>query len=302
MAGEGKESLVPLGGGDGGKYGATGFDAPPMHMQTYTAGEDSSRLAEMAKEFGLARQRQARRNVRERVSAPLSKLNAFVYERMLDPEFQNVRIRSIYTSHGSLDIDDDEGLLARLPSWKEDEGESVDPHAHGMDGDLVSAVLGIIKGMVGPAILYLPHGFANAGWVCAIPILIMATILFLSSSSCLLESWKLESEKAQSEAMPLEGGRKKSKRTILSYPELAYRALGPTGETIVKVGIAAMQSGVCLNYLIFVPQNPLTKGNSRPSKGKATHTKVSNILPFSGQNIPRARDWSRNPIWRSPNQ
>ena len=45
------------------------------------------------------------------------------------------------------------------------------------------------------------------------------------------------------------------KRHMLSYPELAYRALGPTGETIVKTGIAMMQSGVCLTYLIFVPQN-----------------------------------------------
>jgi proton-coupled amino acid transporter len=42
---------------------------------------------------------------------------------------------------------------------------------------------------------------------------------------------------------------------LLSYPELAYRALGARGETMVKAGIALMQSGVCLTYLIFVPQN-----------------------------------------------
>ena len=62
-----------------------------------------------------------------------------------------------------------------------------------MGGDLVSATLGIIKGIVGPAILYLPHGFANAGYVSAISILTLATCLFLSSSVCLLDSWKLES-------------------------------------------------------------------------------------------------------------
>ena len=43
--------------------------------------------------------------------------------------------------------------------------------------------------------------------------------------------------------------------TFLSYPELAYRALGENGEKIVKLGIGLMQSGVCLTYLIFVPQN-----------------------------------------------
>lgn len=251
------EDTVLAHNGNSKKYGATGGFNPAMQMQTYTAGEDSSRLAEMAKEFGLARQRQARQNIRERAPLPLSSLNAFVYERMLDPGFADVRMRSIYTSHQELDSDDEEGrrLLNRLPSWREDPSEEPqDPHAHGMGGDLVSAVLGIIKGMVGPAILYLPHGFANAGWVCAIPVLIFSTILFMSSSACLLDSWKFESDRAAM-AASLESGLKRSKRTILSYPELAYRALGPTGEKIVKVGIAAMQSGVCLTYLIFVPQN-----------------------------------------------
>lgn len=36
----------------------------PRHLQTYTAGEDSSRLASSAKELGLARQRQKRTQVR----------------------------------------------------------------------------------------------------------------------------------------------------------------------------------------------------------------------------------------------
>ncbi len=248
------EILVPL---ENKKYGTADGSVPRIHMQTYTAGEDSSRLAERAKEFGLAYQRQTRQNVRERVPVPLSMLNAFVYERMLDPGFADVRMRSIYTSHSDFGFDDDEGqrLLMRLPSWREDTDDAEDPHAHGMGGDLISAVLGIIKGMVGPAILYLPHGFANAGLVCAVPILALATILFLSSSACLLDSWKIESQKSKAETMSLDIGQGKSKRTILSYPELAGRALGPTGETIVKVGIAAMQSGVCLTYLIFVPQN-----------------------------------------------
>jgi proton-coupled amino acid transporter len=149
--------------------------------------------------------------------------------------------------------------------------------------------LGIIKGMVGPAILYLPHGFASAGYVVALPIMLISTTLFLYSSACLLDAWKLESTKMNDTGegdgllydatngggggggkMPNNNNNTKNNngtthhrrqaskqalRQMLSYPELAYRALGPRGESLVKAGIALMQSGVCLTYLIFVPQN-----------------------------------------------
>jgi solute carrier family 36 (proton-coupled amino acid transporter) len=223
------------------------------HVQTYTAGEDCSRLAEMAREFGLHHQRKPRHQVRERVKAPLHRLRTFLVDRILDPEFANIRIRSVYTSQNAFGFDQESRLLlGRPPSWLEDGSSETEKigeeavHAHGLGGDLPSAVLGIIKGMVGPAILYLPHGFANAGWALATPILFLSTILFLSSSACLLDSWRLESVKAT---------KTDQRRVILSYPELSYRGLGRPGETLVKVGIALMQSGVCLTYLIFVPQN-----------------------------------------------
>lgn len=226
-----------------------------LHMQTYTAGEDNNRLAEMAKEFGLKQHRQPRRQVREVVSTPLSSLTEFFHERFLHHEFANVRLRSVFTSHNDYD-DDEEGreLIGLPPKWQEDtpEEDIQDPHLPPTGGDLTSAVLGIIKGMVGPAILYLPHGFAKAGWIFAIPCLILSTCLFLASSACLLDAWRLESAKSNSAELLLP---EKSKRTILSYPELAHRALGSTGEAFVKIGIALMQSGVCLTYLIFVPQN-----------------------------------------------
>ena len=225
-----------------------------LYMSTYTAGEDDNRLAEMAKEFGLAQHRKSRRQVRERVNTPLSTLTGFFNERLLHHEFADVRLRSVFTSKDFAD-DDEEGkeLMGRPPRWEDplrDDGFE-DPHLPS-GGDLTSAVLGIIKGMVGPAILYLPHGFAKAGWVFAIPCLMVSTTLFLASSACLLESWKIENAKSNNDGKLLSS---KSKRSILSYPELAYRALGSTGETFVKIGIAFMQSGVCLTYLIFVPQN-----------------------------------------------
>jgi hypothetical protein len=150
-------------------YGATSNTAPipelsnpTPHMQTYTAGEDGSRLASMAREFGLQHQRRPRTQIRERVNVPLNSLRGFFYERILDPQFANVRMRSVYTSRDD-DVDvglgEEEGVEAvmRRPfSWKEDDfggvfadEEIVDPHAEGLGGDLSAAVLGIIKGMVG---------------------------------------------------------------------------------------------------------------------------------------------------------
>jgi proton-coupled amino acid transporter len=152
-----------------------------------------------------------------------------------------------------------------MPEWLEKiEHEEEDMHAHGVGGDLTSAVLGIIKGMVGPAILYLPHGLANTGWALAFPMMAVTTCMFLYSSQCLLDTWRLEHDKMKqrmerrfshgtpattengTEGQPLIENVQRYKMIFLSYPELAYRALGEKGERAIKVGIALMQSGVCL--------------------------------------------------------
>jgi solute carrier family 36 (proton-coupled amino acid transporter) len=171
----------------------------------------------------------------------------------------------------------------------EREEEDLHDH-HGIGGDLTSAVLGIIKGMVGPAILYLPHGLAHSGYALAIPIMIVATLLFLFSCQCLLDSWRLEHSRLLQQVYEIEQARLGRQNTVeegqehpitekslllpvrlendgkpelphhkrtfyLSYPELAYRAFGTRFEQLVKLGITLMQSCVCLTYLIFVPQN-----------------------------------------------
>jgi hypothetical protein len=116
-------------------------------------------------------------------------------------------------------------------------------------GNLIPSVLGIIKGMVGPAILYLPHGFAGAGYATALPIMAISTILFLHSSQCLLDAWRYELEQLdddddddklvveeedgdddlhallEEEEEPLEGRDNIKLKQVksLSYPDLAYR-------------------------------------------------------------------------------
>lgn len=182
-------------------------------------------------------------------------------EELTDEQQKKQQQQEIITLQKQLSIEQGED--------KEDQ-HTIDPHAAGLGGSLSSATLGIIKGMVGPAILYLPHGFASAGYLVAVPVLLLSTLLFLWSSECLLESWKVESDRVNrkqhrllsvdttttnNNKQQIMRKNKSKKRIILSYPELAYRAFGSRGEKLVQIGISLMQSGVCLTYLIFVPQN-----------------------------------------------
>jgi hypothetical protein len=290
------------------------------HLKTYTAGEDGSRLAEMAKQFGLENSRRPRKQVRDEnahrrggsfllsgdlVMNAIGPTGQKVVNLVLrDSSVEVARMRAVYSlgyyprradsfsDYGLVDaglLTETERLHRRqssaMPEWLEEiEQEEEDLHAHGVGGDLTSAVLGIVKGMVGPAILYLPHGLAVTGWALAFPMMATTTLMFLYSSRCLLDAWRLEHDRmhrvmkkeetitatAENENQPLlmasiEEGEETTtakpqeqrayKMTFLSYPELAYRALGERGERVIKIGIALMQSGVCLTYLIFVPQN-----------------------------------------------
>ncbi|CAJ1959844.1 unnamed protein product [Cylindrotheca closterium] len=156
----------------------------------------------------------------------------------------------------------------------DDDEESVDETIDvEVGGSITAAVFGIIKGTIGGAVLFLPRGFQMAGYALAIPIMILSTASYLYSANRLLECWRVEKAKAamidEIRALLLEGSPKMYGSTkageelkqqpseggkLLSYPELARRAFG-SGAFCVELGIATMQFGVCLTYLIFVPQN-----------------------------------------------
>ena len=272
-------------------------------MKTYTAGEDGGRLAEMAKAFGLEHQRRPRKQVREKSPIRSRPLYTRAMRRLVqDHSIEVAQMRAAYARqrHDNdedhwhmddvgvvLDLDKEHQLPSDMPSWMEEiEWEEENLHAHGVGGDLTSAVLGIIKGMVGPAILYLPHGLAKSGYAVAIPIMLLVTFLFLFSCECLLDCWRMEhvrllrqleeehnnfrqsfsarsspeegsllcQEENDTECTTLLGGSSgpsddlsHQKRTFfLSYPELAYKAYGLWFEHLVKLGITLMQSCVCL--------------------------------------------------------
>jgi hypothetical protein len=149
---------------------------PYFSLKTYTAGEDGSRLAEMAKEFGLQNQRQPRKQVRPEttpthphvvVEPATVTARQRVTNIIQDHSIEVARMRAVYSrqrhDHRTTDLHlEDVGVLdmtttggppqqwdSDAPDWLERiEQEEEDLHAHGVGGDLTSAVLGVIKGCV----------------------------------------------------------------------------------------------------------------------------------------------------------
>jgi hypothetical protein len=158
-------------------------------------------------------------------------------------------------------VDERRVVATRVEETDEEDEEVVVIQDSVAGGSLGAAIFGIIKGTVGPAILYLPHGFLHSGYAVAIPSMLFATSMFIYNSYRLLACWKVESTKQHEMAQHIEQvlglttiQETKYTPTLLTYPELARRALG-RGAFFVELGIALMQFGVCLTYLIFVPQN-----------------------------------------------
>mmetsp|Transcript_25977 Transcript_25977/g.39891 ORF Transcript_25977/g.39891 Transcript_25977/m.39891 type:complete len:589 (+) Transcript_25977:221-1987(+) len=272
----------------------------PLAM-TYVAGEDKGRLRSVAAYFGIE----------ERMPKGFRSL-------MNDSTLASARMHSVGILGGEERVGAD-GHVHELTITKRKLGTTIPNYGDLMDlfhhdpvelrakpveadeyeeiildtvegGSLTAAVFGIIKGTVGPAILYLPRGFQISGYAVAIPSMILAMTSYLYSANRLLECWREESIKIQKGAERLEeiqalllGDPKTGKPyygsttsasssstrapleihadledqlspKLLTYPELARRALGGWA-FFVTFGIASMQFGVCLTYLIFVPQN-----------------------------------------------
>lgn len=220
-----------------------------------------------------------------------------VWNQFAGDTLTNARMHTVSTSQRTLSLD----ITDSFDNQSTDSGPIDSPRNCGMNrtdtfgslgsiefdgfmpenGSLGAAVFGIIKGTVGPAILYLPRGFQVSGWAVAIPAMFFATICYIYNANRLLACWQVEHdsdsrimqanllEHQKMSIATLEKGNQgvptintHDKATsmrptapmLLTYPELARRAFGPFS-SIVDIGIAALQFGVCLTYLIFVPHN-----------------------------------------------
>lgn len=262
------------------------------HPSTYVEGEDDGRLAQAAVDLGLEEEnaRVPPANVRFLQSlltdrtletARMHSVGALGNDEHID-QYGNVHMTLTVTrrrrkQRRQPDYGDDlanlfqQGPLPDEDGEDEEDDESVEEEET-IDllegGSMTAAVFGIIKATIGSAVLFLPRGFSIAGYAVAVPTMILATASYIYSANRLLQCWSVEKEKASKideiRALLLEspnhyGAVANDKQEsyagkLLTYPELAHRAFGDIS-VFVKAGIALMQFGVCLTYLIFVPQN-----------------------------------------------
>ena len=186
---------------------------------------------------------------------------------------------AVTTTYGSLrnlfalEQEGEKVLQQQDESLEEEEEEFEEENIDVVEGgSLQAAIFGIVKGTVGPAILYLPAGFQTSGYAVAVPAMVFATCMYIYNAHRLLACWRVESERNHKVAARVEqvrallelggdGSQDDTQSfmpftpTLLTYPELARRAFSSKYSVLVDFGISSMQFGVCLTYLIFVPAN-----------------------------------------------
>lgn len=103
---------------------------------------------------------------------------------------------------------------------------------------MVGACLAIVRCMVGPAALYMPHGFAEAGLGGGIALVLCATFLFFLGISRLLACWRAYA----------------GTRDAATVASLAQHLGGRWCRMLVQFSIVSLQAGVCITYFIFVAE------------------------------------------------
>lgn len=110
---------------------------------------------------------------------------------------------------------------------------------------LSDAAFAVMRSVVGPAALYLPHGVASAGLSASAVITIFSYLLFVAGTARLISCWRWHLR-----FFPHEAG-----RPLAGYPEVARDLAGKGAERVVQFGIISLQLGVCVTYFIFVSSN-----------------------------------------------
>ena len=110
-------------------------------------------------------------------------------------------------------------------------------------GDLWSGCIALLRCMVGPAALYIPKGFSDAGIGGSLLIFVACNALFALGITRLVDSWRYlkSKEVAGSPSVGLDG--------------LGRAMAGPWCDALGKFCIVAMQCGDCVTYFIFVAEN-----------------------------------------------
>ena len=108
------------------------------------------------------------------------------------------------------------------------------------DGSKFRAVVAIVRCMVGPAALYIPKGFADAGLAGGLMCVTIAMALFAFGMARLIASWR------------------HARANGINSPGLdgvAYALAGNWAGHLATFCVTAMQCGVGVTYYIFVAEN-----------------------------------------------
>jgi proton-coupled amino acid transporter len=108
------------------------------------------------------------------------------------------------------------------------------------DGSKFRAVVAVVRCMVGPAALYIPKGFADAGLAGGLMCVTVAMALFAFGMARLIASWR------------------HARANDINSPGLdgvAYALAGPWAGHLATFCVTAMQCGVGVTYYIFVAEN-----------------------------------------------
>lgn len=110
-------------------------------------------------------------------------------------------------------------------------------------GSMSRAVIALVRCMVGPAALYVPRGFADAGISGSLGCILVANLLFALGISRLVDCWRYAAEREglAERAQGIQG--------------LARTFAGARCEALVRFCVVAMQCGDCVTYFIFVAEN-----------------------------------------------
>ena len=118
-------------------------------------------------------------------------------------------------------------------------------HAAQNTASLSDAAFAVIRSVVGPAALYLPHGVATAGLSGAACITIFSYLLFVAGTARLISCWRWHLRHYPVHERHLMAG----------YSRIARDLAGKNAEFVVIFGVVSLQLGVCVTYFIFVSSN-----------------------------------------------
>lgn len=111
----------------------------------------------------------------------------------------------------------------------------------GDGGSLFWAVVSLLRCMVGPAALYIPRGFRDAGIGGSCLCFAASVALFALGTTRLVQSWCYCAERGSDARLGIEA--------------LARELAGVWCDRLVKFCVLAVQCGVCVTYFIFVAEN-----------------------------------------------